>query len=60
MRRTLQVLNGLELAGVLRRYAIGGAMGARKRSARWCGSRRWRLRCSADEAHRCECGRAMT
>ncbi|MBI3530609.1 MAG: hypothetical protein HY067_21900 [Betaproteobacteria bacterium] len=28
MRRTLQVLNDLERAGVLGRYAIGGAMGA--------------------------------
>lgn len=28
MRRTLQVLNELERAGVLGRYAIGGAMGA--------------------------------
>ena len=28
MKRTLQVLNELELGGVLDRYAIGGAMGA--------------------------------
>ena len=28
MKRTLQVLNELETAGVLSRYAIGGAMGA--------------------------------
>jgi hypothetical protein len=28
MKRTLQILNELESAGLLRRYAIGGAMGA--------------------------------
>ena len=28
METTLQVLNDLERAGVVRRYAIGGAMGA--------------------------------
>src|SRR6266498_3951044 len=28
MKRTLQVLNELELGGVVERYAIGGAMGA--------------------------------
>lgn len=28
MKQTLQVLNDLETAGILRRYAIGGAMGA--------------------------------
>lgn len=28
MKRTLQVLNELERAGVIERYAIGGAMGA--------------------------------
>jgi hypothetical protein len=28
MEKTLQVLNDLERAGVVRRYAIGGAMGA--------------------------------
>lgn len=28
METTLQVLNGMERAGVIRRYAIGGAVGA--------------------------------
>ncbi len=28
MEKTLQVLNGMERAGVIRRYAIGGAVGA--------------------------------